>query len=329
VAEGDELALFHRTLAELCRADVPLPQAFRALRGDLRRGRYRAAVQELAREVEEGVSLGEAYARRKGAFPPLYRSLVEAGMVSGDLPQVLEEIARHAARRARFESRLRRALAYPLVTALFVLVVGGVVVRFTGPTLWGLSAAMELPSPLPYAAGALGFLALVLLAAFSYGWLRDVDGSRLRLPVLGRLRLYAARSSLAATLALLLRRNVPLHTALALSTEACEDRRLADRLRSAAASAAGGARLSETLREAKAFEPTLLWLIEAAEGSRDTARALDDVAGICARRFERAVDRFTVLVGPAAELLIGVTVFLFAYSFLAPLFAWAEGVFRL
>jgi type II secretory pathway component PulF len=100
-------------------------------------------------------------------------------------------------------------------------------------------------------------------------------------------------------------------------------------MRSAAAGAAGGARLSETLREAKAFEPTLLWLVEAAEGTRDVARALDDVAAICARRFERAVDRFTVLVAPAAELLIGATVFLFAYSFLGPLFAWAEGIFRL
>ena len=329
VAEGDDLALFHRTLAEFCRAEVPLPRAFEALQGDLRRGRFREAVAALAAEVEEGVPLGEAYARRKGAFPPLYRALVEAGMVSGDLPGVLEEIARHAARRAELAGRLRRALAYPIVTALFVLGVGGAVFLFAAPTLWRLAEEMSLPSPLPYAAVALGVLGALFVAAILFGLVRRVDGSGFRLPVLGRIRLHAARSSLATTLALLLRRNVPLTTALALATEACDDRRLAARLRLASESAVAGAKLSEVLRDGNTFEPTLLWLVEAAEGTHDLPRALDDVSNICARRFERAVDRLTVLITPLAELVVGAAVFFFAYSFLAPLFEWAEGIFRL
>ncbi len=329
VAGSDELALFHRTLAEFCRAEVPLPRAFAALQGDLRRGKFREAVAQLGADVSEGVPLGEAYARRRGAFPPLYRALVEAGIVSGDLPGVLEEIARHAARRAELLQRLRRALAYPLVAAVFVLCIGGALVFLVGPTLFGLAAAMELPSPLPYAAGALGALAFVMLAALVFGLLRPVDGVGFRWPVVGRIRLYGARSSLAATLALLLRRNVPLPTALALACEACDDRRLAQRLQLSSEGAAAGANLSEVLREAHAFEPTLLWLVEAAEGTEDLPRALEDVSGVCVRRFERAVDRLSVLATPAAELVVGAIVFAFAYSFLAPLFEWAEGIFRL
>jgi len=329
VAASDELALFHRTLAEFCRAEVPLPRAFEALQGDLRRGRFRDAVAALAAEVQEGAPLGEAYARRRGTFPPLYRALVEAGIVSGDLPGVLEEIARHAARRAELRGRLRHALAYPLVAALFVLGLGSVLVFVAGPTLFGLAGQMGLPSPLPYAAGALGVLAFGMLFALVFGFVRNVDGVGFRLPVLGRVRLQGARSSLAATLALLLRRNVPLTTALALGCEACDDRRLAKRLRVASEGAAAGAKLSEVLRESHTFEPTLLWLVEAAEGTQDLPRALDDVSDVCARRFERAVDRLSVLVTPSAELLVGAVVFLFAYSFLVPLFEWAEGIFRL
>ncbi len=328
VAEG-ELALFHRTLAEFCRAEVPLPRAFQALQADLRRGRFKDAVAALAAEVGEGVPLGEAYARRKGAFPALYRALVEAGMVSGDLPGVLEEIARHAARRAELAGRLRRALAYPIVAALFVLAVGGAVFFFAAPTHRRLATDMGLPSPLPYALGALGALVALFAAALVFGWVRRVDGSGFRLPVLGRIRLHAARASLANTLALLLRRSVPLPTALALATEACDDRRLAARLRFASEGAVAGSKLSEALRYGQAFEPTLLWLVEAAEGTRDLPRALEDVGNICARRFERAVDRLAVLITPAAELVVGAAVFLFAYSFLAPLFEWAEGIFRL
>jgi type II secretory pathway component PulF len=242
LSSSDELALFHRTLAEFCRAEVPLPRAFEALQGDLRRGRFRDAVAALAAEVQEGVPLGEAYARRKGAFPPLYRALVEAGIVAGDLPQVLEEIARHASRRAELRGRLRRALAYPLVAAIFVLGLGSAIVFLAGPTLFGLSKEMDLPSPLPYAAGALAALAFVMLATFVFGFVRDVDGVGFRLPVVGRIRLHGARSSLAATLALLLRRNVPLPTALAFAGEACDDRRLAKRLGRCSEGASAGAK---------------------------------------------------------------------------------------
>lgn len=329
VAGSDELALFHRTLAEFCRAEVPLPRAFAALQGDLRRGKFRDAVAALSNDVEEGTPLGEAYARRKGAFPPLYRALVEAGIVSGDLPGVLEEIARHASRRAELLGRLRRALAQPLVAAFFVLALGAVLVFLVGPTLFGLAEAMELPSPLPYALGALAALAGGALAMFLFGFVRPVDGVGFRFPVLGRIRLLGARSSLASTLALLLRRGVPLPTALQLACEACDDRRLAARLQLASEGAAAGAKLSEVLREAHALEPTLLWLVEAAEGTQDLPRALEDASEVCARRFERAVDRLTVLVTPAAELLVGAIVFAFAYSFLAPLFQWAERIFRL
>jgi general secretion pathway protein F len=308
---------------------VPLPRAFEALRGDLRRGRFREAVAALAADVSEGVPLGEAYARRKGAFPALYRALVEAGMVSGDLPGVLEEIARHASRRASLAARLRTALAYPIVAAFFVLVVGGAVLLFAAPTHWRLSAEMALPSPLPYAVGAVGVLGALLVAAFLYGWIRRVDGTGFRLPVIGRIRLHASRSALASTLALLLRRNVPLTTALSLAADACDDRRLAARLRLASEGAVAGAKLSEVLREGDSFEPTLLWLVEAAEGTKDLPRALDDVGNVCSRRFERAVDRLTVLITPMAELVVGAAVFFLAYSFLVPLFEWAEGIFRL
>jgi type II secretory pathway component PulF len=147
--------------------------------------------------------------------------------------------------------------------------------------------------------------------------------------VIGRIRLHAARSSLASTLALLLRRNVPLTTALALAAEACDDKSVASRLHLASEGAMAGAKLSEVLRESGTFDPTLLWLVEAAEGTRDLPRALDDVASVCGRRFERGADRLSVLVTPVAELVVGAVVFAFAYSFLAPLFEWAEGIFKL
>jgi type IV pilus assembly protein PilC len=330
---ADELALFHRTLADLCRADIPLPKAFRMLQSDLRRGKLRTAVKEMTAEVEGGVPLGEAYAKRMGRFPPLYRALVEIGIVSGDLPSILEEISRHAAQRASVAARIRKALAYPLVAAAFVLGIGAFLLVYVAPTLWHFPQAMDLSSPLLYAQVALGVLVALVLTAVVFGWVRaPLDGGGARafaLPVLGRLRLYAAKSSFAGTLALLLRRDVPLPNALAMAAEGSENKRLARRGRTMAEQARAGLSLAEVLREDRTFAPTLLWLVEAMEGSGETPQALDDVGAIYRQRLERAVDRVTTLVTPVAELAIGAVVFVFAYSFMVPLLEEAVGLFQL
>jgi len=331
--ESDELALFHRTLAQLCRADVPLPRAFRMLQGDVARGRLHEAVGELASEVEGGVPLGEAYGRHRDAFPPLYRALIEVGMVSGDLPGVLDEIARHAARRADFLARLRGALAYPAVAAAFVLLLGGGLLVFVGPSLFRLPEGMELDPPFSLAAGALVGLGLLVAGYFFAGWLRAplarAARRAFRPRLLGRIQLLADKAQLCATLALLLRRQVPLPQALALAGEACEDRALRRDVVAMAAKAGAGAPLHDLLRDASVLEPTLLWIVGAAEGTGETPRALEDVADVCAARLARAVDRLTTFATPAAELIVGLVVFLFAYSFLLPLFEYAERLFRL
>ena len=80
IPAADQVALFHRTLAELCRSDVPLPRALRAVADDLGQGPFAEAVRAMAEDVEAGQSLGDAYAAHAQAMPPLYAGLVEAGI---------------------------------------------------------------------------------------------------------------------------------------------------------------------------------------------------------------------------------------------------------
>ena len=55
--------------------------------------------------------------------------------------------------------------------------------------------------------------------------------------------------------------------------------------------------------------------------------ALEDVDHIYRNRLERRLDHASILVRPAAEVVVGLAVFGFAYSFLVPLFGYARSVF--
>jgi len=348
-ASSDDLALFHRTLAEFCRMELPLPKAFRMIAADLSKGKLREAAEEMAAETESGVPLVVSYEQRKHLFPKLYRALVAAGQATGDLPGVLEEIAGHATTRALAARRLRKALSYPFVTAVFVLVVGIGALAWAAPRLWMLPTAgttdvfAAVRSGRSGAGGFIEFTPPVMLGISVAFVLVFVVGTFLvtrlrspvdllpgfRVPVFGALRLSAVRASFASALAMLVRRETPLPAACALVSGMYPERRVRERIAEMADAAERGESLSEALGHSRLFPRSLLWLVETAEGSEGAAKALDDVAVIYRNRLERGLDRMEVLVTPAAELVIGIAVFFFAYSYLVPLFGYANGIFNL
>ena len=326
--DSDELALFHRTLAELCRSRIPLPTAFRVLEADLEGGRLKEAVGAMAESVEQGTPLVEAYAARRDVFPPTYRALVEAGTASGDLAGTLDEIALHAARRADAESRVKRALAYPLLSGLLILGVGAVAIALAVPRLWGFAESVSGRTAAPVAFGALGVLAFLVLAGTWWTLKRSPHQGAwtYALPVLGPIRLDALRSTVSATLSMLLRRELSLPAALGLAADTADHPVWRARLADARQRTEEGSTLSEALESAGLFESSRLWLVRSAEANGDAAGALHDVARLYRRRLDRRLDRFTLLVRPAAELTLGVVVFCFAFSFLVPLFDYTTRI---
>jgi general secretion pathway protein F len=336
--------VFHRTLAEFTRQGMPLPKAFRLLAEELSKGRLRKAAFEMAAETESGMPLAEAYGRRKESFPKLYRALIEAGQASGDVPGVLTEIAEHARTRAVASRRLRKALAYPLVTAIFVLAVGGGALAFAAPKLWRLPTGLtespitsrtmaDSPAWFVFSAPGMlwvsfGFVVLFVVGAFlATRWASPVDFlPGLRVPVIGPLRLASVRASFASALAMLLRRKTPLPTACELVTEMFDDRKVRGHAADMVLAARNGESLPEALGRSALFPKSLLWLVETAEGDDAAADALDDVAAVYRNRLDRGLDRMEVLVTPMAELVIGVAVFFFAYSYLIPLLEYSGAI---
>jgi type II secretory pathway component PulF len=277
--------------------------------------------------VESGQPFAAAYAAESGVFPRLYVRLVDAGERAGDLAGTLEQIADHAARTDEVRGRMRGALVYPLMTAGCVLAVGLAAVAFASPTLWGYAEEVSGHSPLPIVAIALTVLAVVVGAIVLLAWGRPGRGKGSHgLPPGTGLGLLAALASLASTLALLLRRRIPLPDALALAAESGNGGEVDARVRAMADTARGGSGLAASMRAGALFEPSLLWLVETGEQAGAAADALEDVAGIYRQRLRRGIDRFTVLLQPAAELVIGIVVFVIAYSFLVPIFEYTRSV---
>lgn len=337
-----EISRFHRSLAGLCRAELPLPQALHNLQDDLSSGRLREDCAAMATEIESGMPFEQAYGRRAERFPPVYRALVTAGLSSGDLAGVLDEISVDAGLRARVRDQLRRRLELPLLASMVVFAIGVALTLFLSPVLGnalpllpGRDQMLSTPPTLLLVLTGCGMLALLAVVLVGVAALRKpLDpgagprGIRYQLPFIGRLRSYAAKAGFASTMALLLRRQVPLPQALELCAAGCDGAEVQSQVWRMAEHAHAGASLADSVRQGDLIPPSLLWFAEAAGSDVACARALDDIASIYRQRLQRATDRVAVFALPIIELIIGFVVLAFAMAYVLPAYD-IFGIFNL
>lgn len=226
----EEAARLSERITDLSRSGLPLGPGLRALGEESPRGRFRSSLERLADAIDRGVPLPEALDAQKGRIPAHLRGLIEGGLRTGRLGDILGRFSSHANLTADLKREVWLALAYPLVTlavalTIFLLVeivlVGqfelvfldfGIPLPVLTVLLVEISRALRAGWPI-----LVGLLALAVLAVLILRFVmrRDQRNSLIsRLPVVGPLWRYTAWAEFCHLLALLLEAEAPMPDAL-------------------------------------------------------------------------------------------------------------------
>lgn len=125
------LAVFTRKFAELTSTDIPLSEVFEILADEEEGNLLPEACRHVAKEVAKGNYLINAMAERPRAFSPLYIRMVEAGLNSGTLDRVADNLAKLYETETALRKRLVSKLIYPFVI-LGVCFISAFILRAVG-----------------------------------------------------------------------------------------------------------------------------------------------------------------------------------------------------
>ncbi|XAM00065.1 type II secretion system F family protein [Phycisphaeraceae bacterium D3-23] len=176
---GSDFVAFNQQLAHLTEAGLPMEQGLSLIAQDLKRGRLKNTIEQVADELRSGKDLAAAFAAHKGAFPPLYGAILEAGVKTGNLPSVLMGLGQHLELLQRLRSAVWRAAAYPLVVLVGVLTMLGILGAVLVPQFKEIFDDFDTTLPLitevifaladamPYLVGGLLVLAVLLAVGAS------------------------------------------------------------------------------------------------------------------------------------------------------------------
>jgi type IV pilus assembly protein PilC len=169
-------------------------------------------ISEMADEVDSGLRLSDALAKRPKVFSSFYINVIKSGETSGKLDEVLNYLADEMEKDYDMTSKIRGAMIYPVFVFTGLVAVGVVMMIFVVPKLTGIMT--ETGATLPLATriliGTSGFLTaywwllsvlLIGAAAGSKFYLKlpagkkQFDLLKLRVPIFGKLfqRIYLVR----------------------------------------------------------------------------------------------------------------------------------------
>ena len=294
------------------------------------RGFWKNVLVSIKEKLASGSSLSKAFEEYQTIFPEFYVHMVAAGEASGNLDNVLGNMADFLESQASLRSKVRTSMIYPVFMVCVGFVVLSFLFAFVIPKITRIFKDTQ---------SALPFITVVLIAAsdivqhywwliigalagavFGFKRLREknrlfIDRLILRLPGNIPQSLYFGR--FARTLGFLLEGGLPVLRALELGAKSMGNESLERRVNEAGKRVAEGARLSSSL---EGFPPVLLQLIATGERSGQLVPILKKAAASYEEEFSRRVQKALSYLEPTMILVMGLIVGLIVLAVLLPIF---------
>ncbi|MBB3048068.1 general secretion pathway protein F [Litorivivens lipolytica] len=332
----NDLSLFTRHLATLVQSGIPLEEALHATARQTRHRRLQSVVMSLRSRVLEGHSLADGLRDFPRVFSPVFRSLVASGEQSGDLGQVLDQLADYTENAQKLRSTVTQAMVYPIaLTVVAILVIGvlmvyvvpKVVAQFDhyGQTLPLLTRILITISEAManYWMHALVLLGLLMLAG--RWWMKD-EGRRkrvhkrlLRLPVVGDVLLSVDSARMLHTLGILLASGVSLIEAIKVGLGTLNNLHLQEGMAQVANDVREGKSFSFALQQMNELPPMAVYMITSGEQSGELDTMVRRSADNLAREVEARVSIMTSLLEPLLIVGMGLVVVTIVLAILLPI----------
>ncbi len=331
-----DVAVATRQLAVLLRSGVPLVEALSALIEQLENPELKGAFTDTRNQVNEGSTLADAMKAHPKLFPSLYTNMVAAGEASGTLEEVLGRLAEFLDDQAQLQSKVKGALAYPVVMAIVVILILFLMMSVVVPKV--TSIFENFNQTLPWYTRLLivtsdifsnyWWLIGALLAAGIYWfrrWKATDEGRKkwdlfiLEVPLFGPLLVMVAVSRFTRTLATLLASGVPVLTAMEITKNVLGNTELMRVVEDAAASVREGEGIAKPLKQAGRFPPIVTHMIAVGERSGQLEEMLIHVAEAYDQQVEVRVNAMTSILEPLLIVVMGGVVGGIAFAILMPL----------
>ena len=334
-----DLAVFTRQFSVMIDAGLPLVQCLEILAGQQENKTFESVLTTTRASVEGGTTLSAAMRQHEKVFDALYVNLVEAGEAGGILDTILQRLANYIEKNVKLKRAVKSALVYPVAV---LLVAGGVitlllwkVVPIFATLFLGLGVDLPLPTRIVIAlsnfiGSIFGLMILVVFIAMAVAlklWHGTeqgrfiLDGTLLKLPLVGILLRKIAVARFTRTLGTLISSGVPILEGLDITARTAGNAVIEKALGQVRKALEQGKNLADPLKETNVFPGMVTQMIGVGEQTGAMDAMLQKIADFYEEEVDAAVKDLLAALEPAMIVFLGVVVGGIVISMYLPLFS--------
>ncbi|MCC7124167.1 MAG: type II secretion system F family protein [Acidobacteria bacterium] len=297
------LAVFTRQFSVMIDAGLPLVQCLDILGNQEEHKYFQHVILQTRTDVEGGQALADAMKRHPKVFDALYTNMIAAGEAGGILDTILKRLAVYIEKAVKLKQQVQSAMIYPIAVIVIAGAVVGVILWKVIPTFASLFAGLGAELPLPtrivimLSNNVVRFVPFAIPLAFAaaYGFRqyyatekgrRVVDGTLLRVPILGTIFRKIAVARFCRTLSTLMASGVPILDGLDITARTAGNAIIEDAIQLTRKSIERGETIAAPLKETGVFPGMVVQMI----GVGEATGALDTMLGKIADFYEEEVD---------------------------------------
>jgi type IV pilus assembly protein PilC len=333
-----ELITFCFHLSQLLKAGVNIIEALTDLRDTVDNAGFRQVIASLLEDIGGGLKLSEAMASHSYCFDGVFVSLVRAGEESGQMTEVLDQLADNLKWQDEISSQAKKALIYPSI--VFVVIIAVVMVLMTVLVPQLASTFKTLVPKLPRETEIMIYVSNIFVrwwyliigvpaaAAATMFFLgrtnekvqRFIDEMGLKMPVLGPIRQKIVLARFSTYFALLYKAGISVLNCIQICEKIVGNRVMEEGLQRVGRSISEGQGISQAFIATKLFPPLVLRMLRVGESTGGLDVALLNVSYFYNRQVRESIDRLQQLLGPATTVVLGMLIVAILYSIFLPIY---------
>ncbi len=339
-----DLSMLSKQLALLVRSGISIEDGMGILseNSNIKKHTHKILESILA-DIRAGAPLSQALSNYPDSFGAFYQGIIAAAEQSGQMAEVLTQLAIFLEKREALKQKAVGALIYPatLVCVSFAVII--FLMTYVVPQIVRVfeSTKQKLPVITQVVMAVSNFLSqwglsllltgLVATLLFKYflrqpGFKYTVDGLCLKIPVVGPLLLEFETARFSGTMALLVGANIPILSALHYSKNTLSNSVLKQTIEQSEVRLSEGASLAKAIAHQGMFSPILVHLIRSGEASGQLAEMLRYAADNAEAQAEHKTKIFTNLLEPILILFMGVLVLGIVMAVMQPILEMNNGI---
>lgn len=337
-----DTALFSRQLAAMLSAGVPVTRALSTLAKQTTNPTLAAAIDDIAKSVESGGTLADAFAQYPKIFNKLFVSMIETGELGGILEQSLMSLSNQLQKEKNLKENIKSAVSYPKNIGIFALLLLIAMLVFMVPMfqdmipedtdlnkltemIFAVSGSLRTKWYLWIVCAAILIAALVMIKRSKPAH-RFWENTKLRMPMFGTFITKMCIARFCRTLATLISGGVTAVDALQSAGPTAGSDLIENAVKDAISDIEEGKAISESLDKSGLFPPMVIGMIAIGEEAGTLPELLDKVAEFYEEDVEVTSRNLRAMIEPIALIFVGALVGGMLISLYLPIFSATTSV---